>query len=722
MPDERTGFESRRRTFLKSIGAVGVTAVGSSVATAQESSDSLDDYHQTLRDDLTGRGGNRTLPAGEYVYGTTEEAALEAFSLQGDGETSTISVDTDTVPITTAERLDVSGSGDRPYEVSYRGPVEDRSLSEGDLLLGVAYVRSDSDHAQAKASFNYEYTDTDGETSYSDSFVQRGAEMDPTDEWLRYFFPIEVGAKPDGTDHAPFLEFWTGYGDQTVEFGGMALIDYSDDDVDLATLPPYDYEGRSPDAEWREDARERIEEIRKTDVEVEVLGPGGKSMNRAGVEVEMQDHEFDFGSAVSVNHITGDEEADEIYRETFLEYFNRAVVENGLKYPAWEGGWDMSQDDIRSTLDWLDERDVPTRGHYLLWEEYTTDGGGGMYIENADELSTDEIEELVAEKIRNHAEMFEDDVADWDMHNHPIWQRNFRDTEGLGWDAIDHWWQAANEVTDNELYTNEMGAIGGAWQRSQYLDYIEHLVENDYPVDGIGFMGHHQQQWNQMLPITGDRSMEEGFDAFADFDLPLLITEFDIEIFSRRNAQDVAVQADYTRDFLTMAFSKEAVEGVMSWGFWEEDHWRPTGAYFDSDWTLRENGEVFKNLVFDEWWTHERGRTDHDGVYETRGFRGDYVVRAKKGALTGETTVTFDDETDTVTVELSPSDDSDSDGDESDDDVECGSGRDDDHAKGPGWKGKKGGKHGKGENGGTNGKGKRGNKHGHKGKTGGKHD
>jgi hypothetical protein len=171
-----------------------------------------------------------------------------------------------------------------------------------------------------------------------------------------------------------------------------------------------------------------------------------------------------------------------------------------------------------------------------------------------------------------------------------------------------------------------------------------------------------------------------------------------------------------------MAFSKEAVEGVMSWGFWEEDHWRPTGAYFDSDWTLRENGEVFKNLVFDEWWTHERGRTDHDGVYETRGFRGDYVVRAKKVALTGETTVTFDDETDTVTVELSPSDDSDSDGDESDDDVECGSGRDDDHAKGPGWKGKKGGKHGKGENGGTNGKGKRGNKHGHKGKTGGKHD
>lgn len=237
------------------------------------------------------------------------------------------------------------------------------------------------------------------------------------------------------------------------------------------------------------------------------------------------------------------------------------------------------------------------------------------------------------------------------MHNHPIWQSNYRDDPDLGWDAVDEWWTAADDTTDTELYTNEMGALGGQWQRSQYLDYIEHLVENDYPIDGIGFMGHHQQQWGQMLDVE---DLLSGIDQFAQFDLPLLVTEFDIEILDRRNAQDVDVQVDYTRDFLTALFSKEAVEGVLSWGFWEDDHWRPSGAYYDSDWTLRENGEQYLDLVFEQWWTDESGETADDGVYATRGFKGDYEITAEKGALSGEATVTIDDDTDTVTVELTP--------------------------------------------------------------------
>ncbi|WP_434521135.1 endo-1,4-beta-xylanase [Halorubrum sp. AS12] len=311
--------------------------------------------------------------------------------------------------------------------------------------------------------------------------------------------------------------------------------------------------------------------------------------------------------------------------------------------------WDTDNDDTRATLDWLNERDIPTRGHHLLWEEYGTDGGGGMNVDS--DLPADEKREAIAEKIADHAAEFEGDVAEWDIDNHPIWQSNFRDDPDLGWDAVDEWWAAADETTDTELYTNEMGALGGQWQRGQYLDYVEHLVENDYPVDGIGFMGHHQQQYGQMLDME---NLLGGIDQFAEFDLPLLVTEFDIEIHDRRNAQDVAVQVDYTRDFLTALFSKERVEGVVSWGFWEEDHWRPTGAYFDSDWTLRENGEQYLDLVFGEWWTEETGETDGDGTYATRGFKGDYRITAEKGALSGETTVTVDDDTDTVTVELSP--------------------------------------------------------------------
>ncbi|GAA0271152.1 endo-1,4-beta-xylanase [Halobacterium noricense] len=644
MSEDFPSYESRRRTFLKALGALGAMAAAGPAVAGQAAADEAADYHESLRAELTASSRQaKQLPAGEYVYDTTEEATIETFSLVGSGSESTISVDTEAVPYTQAERLDVP-SADDPAAVAYRGPITDHAVEQGDLLLGVAWVRSDDDAAEASARFGY--VDSDG-NQVGENFVQRGEHVDPQGEWLRYFFPVEIGAKPSGAD-VPALELQTGYADQTIDIGGVALFDYSGTDVGLGTLPPYHYDGRAEDAEWRQAAHERIEQHRKTDFDVEVLNPGGDPMNGASVDVEMAEHEFDFGSAVSVEHVTGDSEDDEIYRETFLENFNKAVVENGLKYPAWEGVWGTDNESTRATLDWLNERDVPTRGHYLLWEEDQTDGGGGMNVDP--ELSDEEKREVISEKIAEHATEFEGDVTEWDMHNHPVWQNNYRDDPELGWDAVDKWWAAADEATDTELYTNEMGALGGQWQRSQYLDYIDHLVENDYPIDGIGFMGHHQQQWGQMLDMG---NLLSGIDQFAQYDLPLLVTEFDIEIFDRRNAQDVDVQTDYTRDFLTALFSKESVEGVLSWGFWEDDHWRPTGAYYDSDWTLRENGEQFLDLVFEEWWTDETGQTDADGVYATRGFKGDYRVAAEKGALSGETTVTVDDETDTVTVELS---------------------------------------------------------------------
>ncbi|CDK38583.1 endo-1,4-beta-xylanase [Halorubrum sp. AJ67] len=644
MREPSTSRKSSRRTVLKALGAFGVAAAAR--PTAAQAADADASYREALQAELTASSRQqKQLPEGSYVYGSTEAEATDAFSLVGGGSATAFDVDSDSVPHTRAERLDVPETDDSTA-VAYRGPVTEHSIEPGDRLLGVAWIRSD-DGAEASARFGY--LDADGQP-VGENFVQRGDNVDASEEWLRYFFPVEVGDAPAAGDTLA-LELQVGSAEQTIEVGGVALLDYADTGVGLGTLPPYHYDGRSPDADWREDAQARIEEHRTTDIEVEVRNPGGQPMNGASVNVEMVEHQFDFGSAVSVEHVTGDSEDDRIYRETFSENFNKAVVENGLKFPAWEGEWDMDREDIRATLDWLNERDVPTRGHYLLWEEYQTDGGGGMNIQDAEEKSAEEIQAEITEKIAEHAAEFEGEVTEWDVHNHPVWQSNFRDDPDLGWEAVDEWWQAADDVTDTELYTNEMGAIGGQWQRDQYLDYIEHLVENDYPIDGIGFMGHHQQQYNQILDIA---DMEAGFDQFAEFGLPLLITEFDIEIFDRRNAQDVAVQTDYTRDFLTMAFSKEAVEGVLSWGFWEDDHWRPTGAYFDSDWTLRENGEQYFDLVFGEWWTEESGETDGDGTYATGGFKGEYRITAEKGALSETVEATVDDETETVVVELSP--------------------------------------------------------------------
>ena len=39
--------------------------------------------------------------------------------------------------------------------------------------------------------------------------------------------------------------------------------------------------------------------------------------------------------------------------------------------------------------------------------------------------------------------------------------------------------------------------------------------------------------------------------------------------------EDEEMQADYTRDFLTLAYSHPTVVGVQLWGFWERAHLQP---------------------------------------------------------------------------------------------------------------------------------------------------
>jgi len=92
------------------------------------------------------------------------------------------------------------------------------------------------------------------------------------------------------------------------------------------------------------------------------------------------------------------------------------------------------------------------------------------------------------------------------------------------------------------------------------------------------------------------------------------------------------VQADYTRDFMTIVFSHAAVKSFLFWGFWANSHWLPDGAFFNSDWTIRPHGEAYKELVFNQWWTKKTDKTtDSQGNVSFEGFLGTYKYTVKSG-------------------------------------------------------------------------------------------
>jgi hypothetical protein len=52
------------------------------------------------------------------------------------------------------------------------------------------------------------------------------------------------------------------------------------------------------------------------------------------------------------------------------------------------------------------------------------------------------------------------------------------------------------------------------------------------------------------------------------------------------------------------------------------------------DWSIKPNGEVWKDLVFNQWWTNAEGTTNASGRYKVRGFLGGYEVEVNHNGVT----------------------------------------------------------------------------------------
>jgi endo-1,4-beta-xylanase len=124
-------------------------------------------------------------------------------------------------------------------------------------------------------------------------------------------------------------------------------------------------------------------------------------------------------------------------------------------------------------------------------------------------------------------------------------------------------------------------------------------------------------------------------EVYSEFKLPIRITEFDID------TDDEQLQADYTRDFLILAYSHPSVVGVQHWGFWAKAHWRPRGALFRSDWSEKPAAKAYQDLVLKQWRTKLQGKAGASGKVSGRGFHGDYVVTVEQDGRRAEVTFTL---------------------------------------------------------------------------------
>ena len=506
-----------------------------------------------------------------------------------------------------------------------------KAVVKDDVMLVQLYFRTT--HTLSESGSGFTTVFMEGPSPEYQKYVVR--EISADSEWQEYLIPVQVGQ--DFAKGDLHLKFGLGAGDkaQTYEIGGIKLYNYKQSQS-LANLPSTElsYDGRSADASWRAEAAQRIEQHRKGDFSLQLKSTSGAALANAQVEVKFVRHAYHFGSVIAANRLLANSNDGEQYRQTLLNNFNQSGTENDLKWAPWAGEWGagFNQQQTLDALTWLKEHRFYTRGHVLVWpSKRNLPDLMQSYLPDDPAQADAKAKQVVLDHIDDITQSTSELLDEWDVLNEPFDNHYLMDAFGDGV-MLDWFNQARMNLPSHGLFINDYSILSGggrnAPHQQHYEDTIRYLVSNNAPISGIGLQSHFS---DNLTPIDKVYQLIERYhSAFPE--LTIRATEFDI------NTKNETLQADYTRDFLTIFFSHPATVGVQLWGFWAGQHWLPEGAMFDLDWRAKPNALVWQELIYQQWWNDFSGASDGSGIFQQRGFYGDYEVTVTHG----QTTKTFE--------------------------------------------------------------------------------
>jgi endo-1,4-beta-xylanase len=536
-----------------------------------------DAYHAGLRAMLQSQYG---ITGGRWLLGDSEETTLShaVWSRVTTAQTASDQPSfTQTLHLTAAEKQPHS------WDAYIRFPTTLPTQS-GDALLLMVWINSGESVKSATHVFESE------QEPFTES-LYANAEIQP--EWQLWILPFT--AQSSGSAH---YQLNLGGFSGSVQMSAPAILNFEKKyrTYELPVVSPsLAYEGHEQGAAWRTAALQRIEEIRKGDMQIQVVNSLGEAVEGAQVQLTMKQHDFGFGTAITISPWLQPSAEGNEYLAKLMNLdghghgFNVAVLENALKWPVWENeSLYGSKEQVVQVVHWLREHEFRVRGHNLIWPNWTSmpadlkqNSDNLLYLEN---------------RIRDH--FFEilqypglkGEIEDWDVLNEPL---SCRDLEtAFGSDSIyAQWFKWAHQAdADTRLYMNENEILTQAGSDSlsfeRFKGIIERLNAAGAPLHGIGVQGH------MKYGLTPPSRLLEIFDELARYGKEISITEYDAV-----NIND-ELAADYMRDILIAVFSHPAARNFIMWGFWDGAHWQNDAPLFNRDWSLKPSGEVFMDYVF----------------------------------------------------------------------------------------------------------------------------
>ena len=206
-------------------------------------------------------------------------------------------------------------------------------------------------------------------------------------------------------------------------------------------------------------------------------------------------------------------------------------------------------------------------------------------------------------------------ISHWDVVNEAYSNKYLQEETGSEEILYDGFRTLKADYPEVGRFTNEFGIIsrGGHDKTKQqwYYDYIRRIDERTGgAVDGVGIQCHMGSD------LTPPEKVLALLDYFGELGKKISISEFTIDL------DDAELRFDYTRDFLTLAFSHPAVSEFLFWGYDTRSH--PKAAIINGDGSMADMGSAFYALVHGEWKTEATAATDAGGRVQGRGFLGTY--------------------------------------------------------------------------------------------------
>ena len=400
-----------------------------------------------------------------------------------------------------------------------------------------------------------------------------------------------------------------------------------------------------------EQARQRIERMRKGDLRLRVLGPEGDPF--AGVvAVRLRRHAFLFGAAVTDTfQVKPGGKATPAARAAGLavvaELFNVATVNChwNSNQPARGGPFSWAASD--ALMSWVKAHGLQPRMHCLV---YMNEGCAPRWREQV--RTEAEWWPLIERRIQAVAERYGGDYLEYDVLNETNFLGAWNREHNAGFPTYDapetgvRIFQIARKylpharllILDQFIPTSKPGNPGF----DKYFAYCRQLIAAGAPVDAIGYQAHFYTGRPTFAAGTEQagpdafrmKELERGLDRLATLGKPIHITEFNppsrnnkVKNPNQARLTDEAVAA-WSVNFHTLAFSKPYIEEVTRWFVVDDLGGRGSDAGLV---TLdgRKKPEYFalKKLLQETWSTQWQGQANA-GQIALRGFYGEYELTA----------------------------------------------------------------------------------------------